>query len=53
MFMCIWPFTWCNKHKLLKFIVISLGISHFLLASQREREAMKGERTHYDALNKS
>ena len=43
----------CNKYKQLQFINPSLVISHLLLASQREREAMKDERTHYGTVDKS
>ena len=31
MSMCIWPFTWHNKYKLLQFINTSLAISHLFV----------------------
>ena len=39
------------KYKPLQFIDTSLAISHFLLAIQRDREAMKDVRTHYGATD--
>ena len=43
-----------NQHKPLQFYQhLFSEISHLLLTSQREREAMQDERTHHGAVDKS
>ena len=49
---CIWPLAWCNKYKLCNSSTPSV-IYHFTFAGQAEREAIKDEKTHHDAVDKS
>ena len=51
-YMCIWPLALCNKYKLYN---SSTPLQEFLtisFTSQREREAMKNERTLHGAMDK-
>ena len=42
---CIWPFAWRNKNKLYNSLTPLQWFLTLLFTSQREREAMKDERT--------
>ena len=42
MYMCIWPLTWHNNHKLLQFINISSTISHLFIHRSKIKRSSKG-----------
>ena len=50
---CIWPLAWRNKDKPYNSLTPLQWFLTFLFTSQREKEAMKDERTHHGAIYKS
>ena len=48
----IWPLMWCNKYKPCNLSTPLQWFLTFSFISQREREAMKDERTHHGAIDK-
>ena len=50
---CFWPLAWHNKYKSYNSSTPLQWFLTFLFTSQREREAMKDERTYHDAMDKS
>ena len=50
---CVWPLALRNKHKPYNSLKPLQRFLTFLFTSQREREAMKDERTHYSTMDKS
>ena len=50
---CIWPLVWHNKYKLYNSSTPLQQFLTFLFTSQREKEAMKDERTYHGVIDKS
>ena len=51
--MCIWPLSWHNMYKPYNPLTLLQQFLTLLFASQKGREAMKDERNHYGAMDKS
>ena len=50
--MCIWPLPCRNKHKAYDSLTPLQRLLDFWITSQREKEAMKDERTHHGTMDK-